>query len=152
MGKMKDALIKLARKITGKEVQDENSISNVVNFMADNYQGGGSGSGSMLLDHDKLVEDNPDYSGTIYLDTVGVNAKELFDFVSNGGIVAVKNTEVFDEDRVVKIVYSTNVYFDDEISRNVIVSDGNLTFNIVLSNTPEPEPEPPVSDDPGAVQ
>ena len=50
MGKMKDALVKLARKVTGKEVKDENSISNVVNFMADNYTGGGSG-GATLYTH-----------------------------------------------------------------------------------------------------
>lgn len=50
MGKMKDALVKLARKVTGKEVKDENSISNVVNFMADNYEGGGSG-GSKYYTH-----------------------------------------------------------------------------------------------------
>lgn len=44
MGKMKDALVKLAKKVTGQEVKDENSISNVVNFMADNYEGGSGGS------------------------------------------------------------------------------------------------------------
>lgn len=40
MGKMKDALVKLAKKVTGKEVEDKSSISNIIEFMADNYEGG----------------------------------------------------------------------------------------------------------------
>lgn len=55
MGKMKDALVRLAKKVTGKEVKDTNSISNVVDFMADNYTGG-SGGGSDVS-HIMLGED-----------------------------------------------------------------------------------------------
>lgn len=43
MGKMKDALIRLAKKVTGQDVVNKDSISNVLNFMADNYTGGGAG-------------------------------------------------------------------------------------------------------------
>ena len=43
MGKMKNALVRLAKKVTGKDVKDTNSISNVIDFMADNYTGGGAG-------------------------------------------------------------------------------------------------------------
>lgn len=38
MGKMKDALVKLAKKITGKEEINKDSISNVVNEIAEGYQ------------------------------------------------------------------------------------------------------------------
>lgn len=43
MGKMKDALIRLAKKVTGQDVVNKDSMSNVLNFMADNYTGGGAG-------------------------------------------------------------------------------------------------------------
>lgn len=46
MGKMKDALVKLAKKVSGKELDKDNkdSMSNVINFMAENYGGGNGGS------------------------------------------------------------------------------------------------------------
>ena len=51
MGKMKDALVKLARKVTGKDVENKDSMSNVIEFMADNYEGGGSGGDTKLYTH-----------------------------------------------------------------------------------------------------
>ena len=58
MGKMKNALVRLAKKVTGKDVANKDSISNVLDFMADNYVGGsgnGGGTGHLILGDDALT-------------------------------------------------------------------------------------------------
>lgn len=81
----------------------------------------------MLIDMDKVLEENPDFEGVVYENTKGCNAKELVDYLYSGKVLSLIYTDPEVGKR--KIVNSKQVWFDKD---DIIVVDFTDDTNLIL--------------------
>ena len=143
MGKMKEALVKLAKKIAGKEPENKDSISNVLNYIADNYsQGEQPHLGTLMVGYSE--QDSPIYIVSLISDLF-TEFDDNFDGVETiDGLYAVLNAVGYIDYRfehnqqTIKIgmaprdnVYQVSMYVgNSKVLEATVDSDDNITYTI----------------------
>lgn len=144
MGKMKDALIRLAKKVSGKDLDESNkdSMSNVISFMADNYEGGGGGGSSYTAGNGIHINNNKISADVKVVEAENISglSSELLNSLNAGDMVNVPGLNPRVYSVVCRGEYEIQLESPEAIAIYLKTVDSDWTFDSLFIKGVEANP------------